>query len=47
MAAAMLLSDEIGIAKRFDAIVAKELGWTAKNIQLRRSDAGTVKTGAA
>lgn len=47
MAAAMVLSDDLGIAKRFDAIVAKELKLAAKDVGLRRSGAGAVLAGAA
>lgn len=42
LAAALLLSDELGIAKRFDAIVAKELSIAAKDVKARRKEAATV-----
>ena len=47
MAAAMVLSDDIGIAKRFDAIVVKELKLAAKDVRLRRAGAGAVLAGAS
>ena len=42
LAAALGLSEELGIAKRFDAIVAKELSMPAKDVKARRKEAATV-----
>lgn len=47
MAAALVLSEELGIAKRFDAVVAKELAVTAKDVRKRRADAPAVLAAAA
>lgn len=42
LAAAMTLSTELGVAKKFDAIAAKELGVTAKDVRQRRAEAAAV-----
>jgi Zn-dependent protease with chaperone function len=42
LAATFGLSDELGIAKRFDALVAKELDQTAKDVKTRRAGAASV-----
>jgi hypothetical protein len=42
LAAAFVLSEELGIAKRFDSIVAKELSMPAKDVKARRQEAATV-----
>jgi Zn-dependent protease with chaperone function len=47
LAAALLLSEELGIAKRFDTIVAKELSISAKDVKARRTGAATVLAEAA
>lgn len=46
LAAALVLSEELRIAKRFDAIVAKELSIPAKDVKARRKDAATVLAAA-
>jgi hypothetical protein len=46
LAAAMVLSEELGIAKRFDVIVAKELSIPVKDVKARRKDAATVLAAA-
>jgi hypothetical protein len=42
LAAALVLSEELGIAKRFDAIVAKELAMPVKDVRARRNEAAAV-----
>jgi hypothetical protein len=42
LAAALVLGEELGIAKRLDAIVAKELSMPAKEVKARREEAATV-----
>lgn len=46
LAAALVLSEELGIAKRFDAVVAKELSIPAKDVKVRRKEAATVLAAA-
>jgi hypothetical protein len=46
LAAALVLSEELGIAKRFDAIVAKELVIPAKDVKARRKEAASVLAAA-
>ena len=46
LAAALLLSEELGIAKRFDAIVGKELSVPAREIKARRKEAAAVLAAA-
>jgi hypothetical protein len=47
LAAAFVLSEELGIAKRFDSIVAKELSIPAKDVKTRRKEAASVLAVAA
>ena len=46
LAAALVLSEELGIAKRFDSIVAKELSIPAKDVKARRKEAASVLAAA-
>lgn len=47
LAAALVLSEELGIAKRFDVIVAKELSLPAKDVRARRKEMATTLADAA
>lgn len=47
LAAAMVLSDELGVARRFDTLAAKELGMPANVVKRQRLAASEVLTAAA